>query len=185
MGAVQTSYTVAPAAAYAGMLADDTENDIMTLNNAEASASMPFGICVAFKPSPTTDKDASLPIAGAKLAGILVHSHDYERTFTLPDGTTAGELDSTGVKVGAEIAVLWRGTVWVKVVQAVAPGDRLFVCTDPGSGGSAYTAKGQVGNAADTAGTATQIDATAIGRFTSSAAAGGYAKLQVDFSQKP
>lgn len=179
MGAVQTSYTVAPAAAYAGMLADDTENDIMTMNNAEASASMPFGIVVCFKPSPTTDKDATLPASGGKLAGVLVHSHDYERTFTLPDGTTAGELDSTGIKPGAEIAVLWRGTVWVKVQQAVAPGDRLFVCH---TANTVYTAKGQVGNADESTNT---IDATAIGRFTSSAAAGGFAKLQVDFSQKP
>lgn len=178
--AVQTSYTVAPAAAYAGMLADDTDNDIMTLKNAEASASMPFGIVVAFKTSsPASDKDTILPASGGKLAGIVVHSHDYERTFTLPDGTTAGELDSTGLKVGTEMAVLWRGCVWVKVQQAVVPGDRLFVCH---TANAVYTAKGQVGNADESTNT---IDATAIGRFISGAAAGGLAKLQVDFSQKP
>jgi hypothetical protein len=181
MPGVQTAYTVAPPAAYAGMLADDTDNDIMTLANTEASASMPFGIVVAFKTtSPASDRDAILPSATQqKLAGVLVHSHDYERTFTLPDGTTAGELDSTGIKPGAEIAVLWRGTVWVKVQQAVVVGDRLFVCH---TANAVYTAKGQVGNADESSNT---VDATAIGRFTSSAAAGGLAKLQVDFSQKP
>lgn len=178
---VQTSYTVAPAAAYAGMLADDSENDIMTMVNAEASLSMPFGNVVAFKTSsPASDKDAIRPASGStKLAGILVHSHDYARTFTLPDGTTAGELDSTGVVAGAEISVLWRGTIWVKVQQAVVVGDRLFVCH---TANTVYTVAGQVGNADESSNT---VDATAIGRFTSGAAAGGFAKLQVDFSQKP
>jgi hypothetical protein len=181
MGAVQTSYTVAPAAAYAGMLADDTKSDVMTMENAEASASMPFGIVVAFKTSsPGSDRAAVLPTTSeTKLAGILVHSHDYERTFTLPDGSTVGELDSTGIKPGAEIAVMWRGTCWVKVQQAVVPGDRLFVCK---SANVVYTGLGQVGNADESTNT---IDASAIGRFTSGAAAGGFAKLQVDFSQKP
>jgi hypothetical protein len=177
---VQTSYTRAPAGAFAGLLADDAENDIMTLANTEASASMPFGICVAFKTSsPKSDRDAILPGAGAKLAGIVVHSHDYERTFTLPDGSVAGELDSVGLIPGAVMAVLVRGAIWVKVQQAVAVGDRLFVCT---AANTVYTAKGQMGNADESSNT---IDATAIGRFESSSAAGGFAKLRVDFGQKP
>lgn len=185
--AVQTTVSIAPDRAFAGLLCDDTENDIMTMKNAEASTSMPFGIGVSFKTSsPTSERDAVLPTASeTKLCGIVVHSHDYERTFTLPDGTVAGELDSVGLVAGTEMAVLWRGTIWVQVVQAVVPGDRAFVCTAPGSGGSAYTAKGQWGNAADVTGSATQIDASNIGRYTSTAAAGGFAKLQIDFSQKP
>lgn len=180
MGAVQTTYTTAPAAAFAGMLADDSRNDTQTMRNAEASASMPFGICVAFKTSsPASDRDAILPGAGAKLAGIVVHEHDYERTFTLPDGTVAGELDSTGLTVGTVMTVLWRGTIWVQVRQAVVPGDRLFVCT---TAATTYSAKGQIGNADESSNT---IDATNIGRFTSAANALGFAKLQVDFSQKP
>ena len=177
---VQTTYTTAPAVAFAGMLADDTENDIQTMVNAEASASMPFGTVTAFKTSsPNSDKDSIQPAAGAKLAGIVVHSHDFARTFQLPDGTTVGENDGTGLKPGAEYACLVRGTIWVKVQQAVVPGDRLFVCI---AAGTVYTAKGQIGNADESSNT---IDATNIGRFTSSAAAGGLAKLQVDFSQKP
>lgn len=181
MGAVQTTYTVAPPAAYAGMLADDTENDIMTMVNAESSLSMPFGIVVAFSSSsPLADTDAKLPSASlTRLAGIVVHEHDVERSFSLPDGSTAGELDSTGYKVGAAMSVLWRGTIWVKVQQAVVPGDRLFVCK---TANAVYTAAGQIGNADESTNT---IDASAIGRFISTAAAGGFAKLQVDFSQKP
>jgi hypothetical protein len=177
---VQSTYTVAPQAAFAGMLADDTDNDLQTMVNADA-VSMPFGIVTSFKTSsPATDRDAILPVAstGTKLAGIIVHSHDYERTFTLPDGTVAGELDAVGLTVGAEFAILVRGTVWVKVQQAVVPGDRMFVCI---AANTVYTGKGQLGNADESSNT---IDATNIGRFISSAKAGGLAKLQVDFSQK-
>lgn len=179
---VQTSVIAAPVQAFAGMLADDTENDIMTAVNAD-SVSMSFGTCVAWKTSsPATDKDTILPASSAaKLAGIIVQSHDYERQFTEWNNgsVTVGELDGTGLTVGTEMAILWRGTIWVKVQQAVVVSDRLFVCYSPD--GTVYTVKGQIGNA-DVSSNA--LDATAIGRFTSSSAAGGYAKLQVDFSQK-
>lgn len=181
---VQTTYASAPPAAFAGMLADASNSDVMTVINAEVSASIPFGTCVAFKTSsPTGDKDVILPGAGAKLAGIVVHSHDYARAITLTDlagnTVTAGELDGTGLVPGAVMSIIWKGPVWVKVQQAVVPGDRLFVCT---AAGTTFTAKGQIGNADESSNT---IDATAIGRFISSSAAGGFAKLQVDFSQKP
>lgn len=180
---VQTSVISAPVVAFAGLLADDTENDIMTMVNAD-TVSMAFGAILAFQTtSPKTDKDAILPAASAaKLAGVVVHSHDYARQFVenQPTGSvTVGELDATGLAVGTELSVLWRGTIWVQVRQAVAVGDRLFVCYAPD--GTVYTVKGQAGNA-DVSTTA--LDATHIGRFTSSSAAGGFAKLQVDFSQK-
>lgn len=179
--AVQTTYATAPTAAFAGMVADDTENDFQVAINAESSAQIPFGVPVAYKTSsPASDLDVIMPNASSdKYMGIAVQSHDFARTFTLPDGSTAGELGATGLLPGTAFAVLWRGTVWVKVQTAVAPGDRLFVCY---SAGSTYTAAGQVGNASESSHT---NDLTAIGRFVSSAAAGGFAKLQVDFSQKP
>lgn len=186
--AVQTSYTTAPVAAFKGMLADDTENDIMTMVNAEVSASIAFGQVVAFKTSsPKSDRDAILPAStSAKLAGVVVHSHDYPRTFTATDAfgnaTTVGELDATGLVVGTEMAVLWRGTIWVQPELAVAVGDRLFVRVDADTNENSYEVLGNVSNASDES---DMIDATAIGRFTSSCAALGFAKLQVDFSQKP
>lgn len=180
---VQTTYTTAPAAAYKGMLADDTENDIMTMINAESSLSMPFGNVVSFKTSsPTSDRDAVLPVSGEqKLAGIVVHSHDYARTFTLPDGTTAGELDSVGLIPGTVMAVLWRGTIWVQPETAVVPGDRLYVRMDADTNENAFEYLGNVDNGTDES---DMIDATQVGVFVSGCAALGFAKLRVDFSQK-
>lgn len=176
---VQTSVLVTPANAFGGMLADDAENDIITMKNADA-VSMPFGYCVAFKTSsPSSDLDAILPAtSGAKLAGIIVHKQNYSRTFTLPDGTVAGELDSVGIVVGTGISVLRRGRIWVQVQQSVVPGDRLFVCY---TAATIYTAIGQLGNADESSNT---IDATRVGVFLTTAAAGKFAKLEVDFPVK-
>jgi hypothetical protein len=109
----------------------------------------------------------------------VCHSHDYERTFALPDGTNAGELDSTGIVRGAVMAVS----------GAARSGSRSSRPSSPATDSSSASrrtwstpAKGQVGNADESTNT---IDATAIGRFTAASAAGGFAKLQVDFSQKP
>lgn len=168
---VQTTYTTAPAAAFAGMLADDSENDAITMNNQD-SVSIPFGAAVVYKNSPASDKDAALPANSSdKLAGILIQSHDFERSFQLPDGTTVGELDGTGVKVGAEMAVLTQGTIWVKVTTACNVGDSVFVSYS--SGGTWTTGQGQFGNAADSGHTIAVTNA----QFRSSAAAGGFAKV--------
>lgn len=170
-----SQYTTAPVAAFAGMLAGDDEYDVRTMNNA-GSASIPWGAPVIFKASPTTDKDAALPgTSGDVYAGILLMSHDYERQFTIqgPSGpATVGELDSTGAAVGAEIAVIYRGVVWVTCFTAVVRGSSQ-VWFSYGSGGL-YTGTGQIGATTDTS--ATQIT-NAV--WESSAAAGGVAKLRL------
>ena len=174
---VQTSVAVAPGIAFAGQLADDAENDIITLLNAEASASMPFGSVVAFKTAaPASDKDAILPAAStAKLAGILVHRHNYARTFTLPDGSVAGELDDVGLVVGVTFSTLRHGRIYVICEDGCAPGDNLFIRYAGGTLGACR---------ATDAGGSTCIDATAQGTWLSTAAAGKVAILEVDFRNK-
>lgn len=170
-------YTTAPAAAYAGMLAGDDESNIRTMNNA-GSASIAFGAAVIFKASPTTDKDASLPgSSGDHFAGVAVHSHDFERQFTIqgPSGaTTVGELDSTGITVGAEFGVLYLGVIWVLVSQAVVRGSSP-VYYSYGTGGSVWaTSAGLWGISSD-------VNSTLLtnASWESSAASGGFAKLRI------
>jgi hypothetical protein len=181
-GAIQTSYAVTDVIGYNGMLADDSENDLITAVNND-SVSIPFGAVLQFKTSsPPSDFSAQLPTsAAAKLMGILVQEHDYERTYTLPDGTLGGQLDATGIVVGAVMTLLRRGAIWVTVLQAVKPGDRLYVSFEAGS--SFYTASGQIGNADD--GSNTVTGAHQIGQFETTAAAGAIAKLRVDFTIGP
>jgi hypothetical protein len=174
---VQTSVALAPAIAFAGQIADGVAFDAITLKNAEASASMPFGAIVAFKTSsPTSDKDAILPAAaGALLAGVLLHKHNYERTWTMPDGTVAGELDATGLVVGVTFSCMQKGHVYVVCEDGCTVGAKLWVRYATGTLGAARSTD---------AGGSTCIDATTRGTWLSTALAAGIAKLACDFLSK-
>lgn len=173
---VQTSVSTAPAIAFAGQLADDAENDIITLLNAEASASIPFGSIVSFKTAaPVSDKDAILTAAaGNKKAGIVVHRHNYAKAFTM-NGVTVGEMDDTGLLVGITFSCLRSGRIFVICEDGCNVGDPLFVRYAGGTLGAARSTD---------AGGSTCTDLTNVGTWLSKAGAGGIAKLEVDFRNK-
>lgn len=173
---VQSSVALAPSIAFAGMLADGANNDMITLRNSDA-VSMPFGAIVAFKVSaPATALDAILPaLSSAKLAGVLVHKHNYERTYTLPDGTVAGDLDSVGLVVGVSFSALRTGRIYVTCEDGCNVGDKLWVRYSGGTLGAARSTD---------AGGSTCIDATTRGTWLSVATAGTIAKLSVSFDNK-
>lgn len=178
--AVQTTYSDAPSAAYPGMLAGN-EHTIVAMKQAEASAEIPFGYGVVYDPSsPESDQSATLPAAETnKVWGIVVHSHNYQRTYTLADGTTAGDLGTSGLRPGVMMNVLRKGRIWVTAEDACVPGDRLWVrCTVGGAG----EVVGGLTNADESTET---IDCTAQGVWCTTAAAGGLAILEVDFTNKP
>lgn len=174
--ALQTTYLSVQPIAYAGQL-EGEHHDIITLKNADA-VSIPFGTAVSFKTSsPATDKDAILPApsTGLTVAGIVVHSHAYARTWTDQSGTVHGDLDGTGLVVGTLLNVLRKGKIAVISVQGNVVSDRLWVSTSTTN--VSFTQPGQLGNATDT----NALDCTRQGEWLSSATAGGFAWLEVDF----
>lgn len=176
---VQTTFSDAPAVGYAGMLDSNVAHDIVTMINAEASASMPFGTGIVFKgTSPTTAKDALLPATENDVpVGILVHSHNYARTWTNDAGTVYGELDSTGVKPGGMLNILRRGRILVICEDGCEIGDKLWIrCTVGSPAGTEFL--GSL-NSADEG--TEMIDATTKGTWMSNASAGGLAWLDVNF----
>lgn len=175
---VQTSYSDFPAAGFDGMT-DGDDHVIRPMKNVEVSAAMPFGIGVIFKSAPTTDQDALLPSGQTdKVAGIVVFSDAYDRTFTLADGTTAGQLSSTGLIPGTMLNVMRKGAIYVTCDSGCAPGDRLYVrCSATGD-----ERLGACENASDST---DMIDCTAQGVWLTTAAAGARAWLEVDFTNKP
>jgi hypothetical protein len=171
---VQTSVSDMPSAAFAGLLVG-TQHTIIGMRNAHASAEMVPGRGVVFKAGGTTDQDATLPAAETdKLAGIVVHSDVYDRTYTLADGSTAGELGTTGYKVGAMVNVLRRGQIWAVCEDGCAPGDKLWVRAVAGADPEFL---GGLNNADDST---DMIDATAVGTWLTTASAGGLAVLSVN-----
>jgi hypothetical protein len=172
--AVQTSVSDRPDAAYAGLLVG-TQHTIVGMKNAEASASIAFGRGVVFKSGGTTDQDAVLPAAETdKFAGVVCHSHVYDRTYSLADGSTAGELDSTGLKPGAMMNVVRKGMLWAVCEDGCAPGDKLWV-RGVAAGDPEFL--GGLNNADDST---DMIDATAVGTWLTTASAGGLAILSLN-----
>lgn len=164
---VQTSYLTAFAAAYAGMLGD--ANPISTTNkvNSEASAEIPFGSGVK---QGVADGAALLPAAQADdIIGVVLHSHAYERVT---------ELGTTGLKVGVQMNLLTKGTVWLLVEEAVVAGDRGFCRRTAGVGE-------QLGAWRKSADSTDCVDCTKQVLFLTSAGIGGFALADVDFTNEP
>lgn len=173
---VQSSFSDGPAIGYAGTLDSNLAHDVITMKNAEASASIAFGRAVKFKDTVTSDKDAVLPAAETdKILGIVLRSDTYGVAWTDLDGNTYGQLDSTGVKPGAFLNVLRRGRVLVVCEDAVEAGDKLWVRA---VAGAAPEYLGGLNNADDST---DMIDCTANGTWLTSASAGGLAWLDVNF----
>lgn len=121
MTAAQTSVSN-PDAAFEGMVADNCAIDRVIKRNAEASASIGFGLCVV---RDGTDKVQSVVLphtsaaaSAALLEGITYHEHVYA-----PDL----HLDTVGVLAGKELRIARRGRVFVLPEEAVAPGDSVRV----------------------------------------------------------
>lgn len=175
MKAVQSSYPLAPAIGYNGMLATGGDSMVLTALNAEASAEIAFGRGVAFKlSSPTTDYDVLLPAANTdKIFGIAVHSHSHS---SAPDG----DLGTVGIKPDGTFDVIRSGLIMVVCENGCAVGDRLFVRAVSAEDGTEF--HGGLRSAADSTDC---VDCTKQGQWMTKAAAGGLAWLQVDFVNEP
>lgn len=173
---VQTTYSEDRAIGYAGMLDSNLAHDIITMKNAEASASIAFGRAVVFKPAATSDKDATLPTADTQVvAGIVVHSHNYAAVWTDLNGTSYGELDATGVKPGALLNVLRRGRILVVCEDGCTAGQPLFIRHVAAGAPEFLGGLNSADDATD------MIDMTGKGTWLSAASAGGLAWLDVNF----
>lgn len=165
---VQTSYTSAPGAYFAGLVlrSDLTEAKIQ----GEASAEIAFGSAV--KLHATNRNSVVLPSAQAdKVFGILARSHTYSSTV---------DIGTTGVKPGASLDVLRRGLIVVTAEEAVTYQGRGYVrCTTGG------TAEEIVGGFAAAAESTETIDTTSQVEFQGDLAAAGLVAVEVDFTREP
>ncbi len=162
----QTSYSSNMAKGFAGMLADGSRADIITMRNVEASAEIAFGLAVKYGGT-SDDLGAKLPAAETdKIAGIVVHTHSYNKT---------NQLGTTGVKTGELLNVIRKGRILVTAQTAVAPGDRLWVRAV--AGGAEV-----LGGLEDADDSTDMIDCTNQGVWMTTAAAGELAWLEVDFT---
>lgn len=175
--AVQTSYGTTLTRAIEGALADSGAHDCVTKYSSEASACIAFGRAVKFG---ANDFAALLPTAQAdKIVGIVVHSNQYS---TGPDGELKqdGTAWTNGLRPGAAMTILRKGRIWAKPGSDVTPGDRLYVRRTSAESGVEF-----LGGLEDAADSTDMIDCTAQGVWLDTASAGGLARLEVDFTNKP
>lgn len=161
----QLSYATYQSNAFAGMLADNGDNNHLSFINAEVSAAMPFGIAVA---KGAGDQDAILMVNGSSvIIGMLSHTHQFDPGQVPTSPTTAG------IPIDYTCSVMTRGRIFVQVEEAVTPASAVFVRHTAGAGG---TQKGAIRASADTA---TAVAWTAA-RFLTSAGANGFAVLEIN-----
>ncbi len=158
---IQTTVSAAPAAAYEGQ----TKGDVFE-ESANAEADLTNGRLVVLG---TNDKGAKLPAAAGDVTGKTLGITRYQasRMVNWPSGVTVPFPN------GTTVPVIRRGKIWVKVEEAVAPGDPVFARHTAGAGG---TTIGAFRKSADTA-TAAQVP-SAVYRTT--AAINGLALVEIN-----
>lgn len=170
----------------AGMMSDShtaSAGDRLSYTSEEASAGIPFGVCVA---QGSEDRTALLVATTADvLIGIAMYANDLStpQEVTAPDdGVTA--LDPR-IQPGVTFSVLRRGRIWVRTEENVAPGDAVRVrgvisSNDTGYLDSGHEVPGAFRTTADD--TTDCTDISAFARWVTSGSAGGLAELEVDFT---
>lgn len=151
---------------FAGTLVEDEPHMVESAVNAEATASMPFGLLVK---KGTNDRDALIATSTGTPLGIVLHSQGYAKAY----GDFAGEVDTVGVVAGVQLNVLRKGVCYVLLSEnSITPASavRCYVVADTGH------ALGTFGKTAD--GGKTTLLANA--RFLDSGGAGDRVRLYVD-----
>ena len=159
---MQLSYAINQSAAQAGQLYDIGENDFISAVN--PSAVVPFGLALV---QGASDGECKLPAASgdlAKLLGVSVLVQTKEQPLPSLSGPVV-------YPIGADIAILRKGRVYVKVEEAVNAMDSVFIRFASGAGG---TQLGAFRKSADSA-SAAQVSGCV---YRTSAAIGGFAVVE-------
>ncbi len=174
---VQTSYGTAISRAIEGALADNGPHEVDPYYNGETSAAISFGKAVK---RGTVDGSAIYPTAETDvIVGIVLHTDQYS-TGAEGELKQDGTAWTNGLRPGAIMSVLTRGTIWAVAGTAVTPGDRLWVRAV--SAGSGFEFLGGLEDADD--GT-DMIDCTKQGEWLDTVAQGAIGRLRVNFNIKP
>jgi hypothetical protein len=166
----QTSYSQLQLAAFAGQLYDIGPHDIYTYAWL-GTANLPFGSAVV---QDSLDNRCRLPAASSDVtsslfAGVVIATQAVENPIGA-SGTTPG-----GYPKNSAVSVMHKGRVWVSVEEAVTTASPVFV-RFAANAGAGFNQLGTFRASADTANAAQLPKA----RFLSSAAAGGFAILEIN-----
>jgi len=172
---MQTSYSVSPPVAVAGMIADTRNYESQTGINAETSLALAPGLYVVRVVATQGVKApaAAAAITGGLAGGFIIHQDLHINPLVVTN------TDRALFQPKEPLGYMRRGVIWVQVEDAVTDGAAVFI---------RYTARltnTTLGKARSDADTASSVDyAVALpgARFASSAGAGEFAKVRFNVS---
>lgn len=168
----QTAYPLIMPVALAGLIADLDQGFYITTGLNEEVVVLPFGLGLS-KVGATVDDGYKLPaLVGSVIAGIGAFSQGMNNIGSVGWPATGGIPAARAVPFN----VLRRGSVWVKVEEAVVAYDIAFCRYAAGAGGT------QLGAWRKSADTATAATVKGARFLTSQGTIGGLAKLYFDAS---
>ena len=170
---MQTTYNEYQPIAYAGMLYDVGNRDIVSAT--DPTEVVPFGAALVQGPTDTSCRLPNASADGAMLLGIAIAEATKEQSLTpgvvnnvnYPAGTV-------NYPPGTTISILRQGRVWVAVEEAVTPGSPVFL---------RYAASGsntQAGTFRASADGSTAVQLTDGAVWRTSAQPGGFAVLELN-----
>lgn len=135
----QTSYSQNLAVATPGMIADNTDKDVMSKVNPVVAIPFGTGVCRGVNP----DRDVKLPASPLEAAAIV--------GVALRDLSVENQRDGLvpNYPIGSPVACLKKGCVWVKVSVAVVAGDDVYCRYANGIADVTDTQAGSFGNTGD------------------------------------
>lgn len=118
----QTSYSIAPAAAFRGLPYDISPSTKRTAR-VNAGAAQPFGVFVKVGGASAAQEGdvTALAAAGDKIAGVLHHTHDIRQ-----DPSTTALVAGVDVPDLSIVPLMESGKIYVLIEQDVAEGDPVY-----------------------------------------------------------
>lgn len=186
---MQTSVSTDYTAGTAGMMVDlhtALDGDIGSYTSEESSAAIPFGIVV--KQGAGDYGALKMTATSSDMLGVTVYGHMYA-TGVVGASAALGDVDAAnfpgdvGLLPDITFGVCRRGRIWVRVEDAVSPGDAVRV-RGVGGGTNGYgTGGAEMVGAFRTAADSTDCtDISAFAKWRTSADAGELAVVEVDFT---
>jgi hypothetical protein len=146
----QLIYSQSMALARAGMVADNGDKHVASKVNPVVA--IPFGLAVCLGVDP--DRDVKLPTSAAEAAAAC--------GVALVDTIECSASGDPQYPIGSAVAVLRKGRVWVKVLEAVTAGDDVYVRYADGINDTNDDQKGAFGKSKDGTAQVTTVTPTAV-----------------------
>lgn len=163
---MQLAYSQTMAVAFAGMVADNGDKNVLSRVNTVDPAVYGTAQTLGTDPDRDVEEPDSSADVTASIQGVVLSSQSIEQ----PLGGSA----TPRYPVGSDVPLLTKGRVWVTAEEAVTPASAVFIRFAAGAGGT------QLGAFRASADTASAVAAPTSWKYRTSAGAGELVVLEIN-----